>query len=166
DSTRQRMVMFGGQTAVSDTWTRGQLGTTAVASEYGVGCGVPPLTLTASSSGRPVIGQVASATIGNATSSIAAIAIGLSRDQYGPFAQPVTIARIGMPGCDLLQSSDVLGLFATSTGPSTLVYDQSLPNNLAIVGQSIYLQAYSFAPGANQLEAVASNGLEWFIGDL
>jgi hypothetical protein len=166
DSTRQRMVLFGGFTTISDTWTRGQFGTAAVASEYGVGCGAPQLTFTSSPTGRPVIGQVASANIGNATSSVAAVAIGWSRDQFGPFALPVTLAGIGMPGCDLLQSSDVLGLATTSTGPSTLVFDQPLPNDLSIVGQIVYLQAYSFAPGANQLEVVASNGIEWIIGDL
>jgi hypothetical protein len=46
------------------------------------------------------------------------------------------------------------------------MFAQPLPNNLAIVGQSSCLQAYSFAPGANALQAIACNGLEWFIGDL
>ena len=79
---------------------------------------------------------------------------------------PVTLAGIGMPGCELLQSSDVLGLIAVPTSPSSLIFGQALPNALAIVGATVFLQAYAFAPGENEREVVVSNGVEWFIGDL
>ncbi|MFN3242897.1 MAG: kelch repeat-containing protein [Planctomycetota bacterium] len=166
DRTRQRMVLFLRNGSQSQTWTRGQFGTTAVAATYGMGCGAPALTFAPSTAARPIIGQVASATIDQAPANLAAVAIGWSNTNYGPFALPVTLAAIGMPGCELLQSSDVLGLATTVTGPATLRFDQQLPNDLSIVGQTVFLQAYALAPGANARQVVASNGIEWFVGDL
>ena len=166
DSNRQRLVLFGGSPLTDQTWTRGQFGTPATATAYGNGCGAPTLVFAPNANARPILGQVASATIGNATSSIALVATGWSNTAYGPFTLPVTLAGIGMPGCDLLQSADVFGLFPTSLGGGAFAFDLALPNVLALAGLHVYLQAFAFAPGVNPLEVVVSNGIDWTLGDV
>ncbi|MBL8752679.1 MAG: hypothetical protein JNK15_05210, partial [Planctomycetes bacterium] len=166
DDQRQRLVLFGGNTNGDQTWTRGQLGTVATATPFGNGCGNPPLALATAAGQRPVIGQNGGATLAGVPTTVAAVAIGWSRSQYGPFALPVTLGGIGMQGCDLLQSTDVFGLPAVATGPGSAEFTTALPNVLGLVGTRVYLQGYAFAPGANALSVIVSNGVEWFIGDL
>lgn len=170
DATRQRMVVFGGNgpagfpITAQMTWTRGQFGTVATAASYGSGCGAPALALLPAA--RPVLGQSGGATLDGAPTVVAAVAMGWSRTQYGPFSLPVTLGSIGMPGCALLQSSEVFGLSTAAAGPGSLDFALPLPNALSLAGARVYLQGYAFAPGANALQLVVSNGVEWFLGDV
>jgi len=70
-----------------------------------------------------------------------------------------------MPGCHLLHSNELFGLPVTPTVPGTLEFSYAIPNNGILLGVHVYLQAYCFAPGANPLEVIASNGIDWLIGN-
>ncbi|MEZ6038664.1 MAG: hypothetical protein R3F29_14370 [Planctomycetota bacterium] len=39
------------------------------------------------------------------------------------------------------------------------------PGGVAALGVRIYTQAFSYAPGANPLEIIASNGIDWLISN-
>lgn len=168
DPTLHRVVLFGGSNgpAIGGTFINGPLPVVAVASTFGAGCGSPPLGLVPDASGRPILGQSAIATIVDAPTLAAAMSIGWSNAAFGPFALPVTLAGIGMPGCELLQSADVTSLGVTAQTSSTLRFNLPLPNSQSLLGTPVFLQAYAFAPGANPLEVVVSNGLAWTIGDI
>jgi hypothetical protein len=71
-----------------------------------------------------------------------------------------------MPGCDLLQSADVLGLPATPATATSLTFTTAIPPGPALIGYRVYLQAYVFAPGANALQVLVGNGIEWTFGDV
>jgi hypothetical protein len=166
DLTRQRLVLFSGAVSVADTWTRGTLGTPAVATAYGNGCGIPPVGFEPAPAARPIVGQNAGATITNVTTPLGAVAMGWSNSSYGPFTLPVTLGGIGMPGCDLLQSAEVLGLPATVATTTSLAFSLAIPPGPSLIGARVYLQAYVFAPGANALQVLVSNGIEWTFGDV
>jgi len=113
-----------------------------------------------------LLGQIASATIVDAPTPVAAVAIGGSNQFFGPFALPVPLAGIGMPGCDLLQSADILGLGTSPLTPSTLSFSLAIPNLPTLLGFHLYLQAYAFAPGVNPLQIIISNGIDWLLGNV
>jgi hypothetical protein len=69
-----------------------------------------------------------------------------------------------MPGCSLLHSAEVTGQPTTSTGSGTATYAFAIPNNAALVGFHVYLQAWAWAPGANAANVIVSNGLDWQVG--
>lgn len=83
---------------------------------------------------------------------------------FGVLPLPWTLVGFGMPGCNLLQSADIVGLAVTFTSANTARFDQPLPNNPAFVGRHFYLQAFAVAPGVNPGQIIASNGLDWNIG--
>ncbi len=71
-----------------------------------------------------------------------------------------------MPGCDLQQSADVLGLGTSPLTPSTLSFSLAIPNVVSLLGVHVYLQAYAFAPGVNPLQIIVSNGIDWLLGNV
>lgn len=166
DSYRGRTVLFGGNQngwpSQPNTWEL--VSTLATGTPFGTGCGTPALTLAPVSSAPPSLNSTAQATLSSVPSPLAFVALGLSSTTYGPFSLPVTLASIGMPGCDLLQSADVVGEPATITGTTTASYDFAIPNNSGLVGLHLYLQGWVWAPGVNAANIVVSNGLDWQLG--
>jgi hypothetical protein len=172
DVARQGVVLFGGLalsfSGLGDTWTWSAAvpSISASATAYGAGCGSPALGFVPDTNGRPLLGQTGSATIVNAPTPVAAVAMGWSNQFYGSFALPVTLAGIGMPGCDLQQSADMLGLGTSPLTPSTLSFSLTIPNVPSLLGSHVYAQAYGFAPGANPLQIIISNGIDWLLGNV
>lgn len=168
DENTHRTFMFGGSygSLIAESWINGPPPVVASAAQYGQGCGVPALALAPVASSRPLLGQSAAASIANAPTPVAGVAIGWSNQFYGPFILPVTLAGIGMVGCDLLQSTDVFGLTATPVTSSTLLFSMGIPNQQSLLGAHVFLQAYCFAPGVNPLQLIASNGIDWTLGDI
>lgn len=163
DAARQTLVLFGGSTTTgyrNDTWVSSLI---ATATAYGAGCGSPALDLAPDPNGRPVLGQIGRLTITNAPS-VTAIAAGWQQDWFGSTPLPMSLASFGMPGCDLLQSAEFLGLGAAAAGPSTFACAYPLANVPAILGHRLHLQAYSVAPGQNALQLIVSNGVTWVFG--
>ena len=156
-------------------WTQGPLGAgggtlrrvrpnvASLVATFGAGCGSPVFDLAGSS--PPVIGTTAQAVLSNAPTPFAFLAIGWSNTFRGSAPLPLPLAGIGMPGCELLQSAEVLGLAATPTGTGTATYDWPLPNLGSLIGLQAYLQGWALAPGQNAAGLIVSNGLEWRIGN-
>jgi hypothetical protein len=116
--------------------------------------------------GRPLLGQTGSATIVDAPTPLAGVAIGWSNQFIGTLPLPLPLDAIGMPGCSLLQSSDILGFGASPLTPSTLSFSLATPSVPSLMGMHLYMQAYVFAPGVNPLQLVISNGIDWLLGDI
>ncbi|MBL8755338.1 MAG: hypothetical protein JNK15_18710 [Planctomycetes bacterium] len=172
DSARGQAVLFGGFNGLcggyqaiyfSDTWMLG-LPVVATATAYGNRCGSPPLGFVPDPSARPVLGQTASATVVNAPTALAGVALGFSNSFAFPISLQFELSGIGMPGCHLLQSNDVFGLGAYATGPGTLRFDYVIPNFTPLLGSHGYIQSYALAPGVNPLQVVVSNAIDWKIG--
>jgi hypothetical protein len=159
---RQQLVAFGGGNGgfLGDTWTSDHAG----ASTYGAGCGNPPLTFEPVAGQRPILGQQCGATIDHAPLAIGGVAMGWSRATYGPFLLPVALSSIGMPGCDLWQSADVLGLVASPLSATSMSFSYAVPAVPSLIGGHVYLQAYAVAPGENPAWLIASNGIDWRLG--
>ena len=106
-----------------------------------------------------------SATISNTPSIASGVFLGFSSQTIGGAPLPLPLDIIGMAGCALLQSANVSGLPATQLTAGTARYTLNVPNDPGLTDASIYLQAYSLAPGQNALGVILSNGIAWTIGD-
>jgi hypothetical protein len=137
--------------------------TTGQATMYGLGCGTPALVFTPTA--NPIIGNSVSALIASAPTTFAGVSLGASNTIAFPFVLPFELSGVGMPGCHLLQSDDVFGLPVTPATASTLQFNATIPFSGVLVGQHYYIQAYCVAPGANAAQIVASNGIDWLIGN-
>jgi hypothetical protein len=120
--------------------------------------------LTPVSGSPPRIGATARVTLANVPSNVVFVAFGLSNTAWGAVSLPLSLARFGMPGCDLLQSAEA-SLSATMTGASTASYSLSLPNLASLIGLVVYLQGWAVAPSANAGNTIVSNGVDWLIGN-
>jgi len=169
DGLHARTLLFGGLYLgggyLSDTW-KWNSNNVATATAYGAGCGSPNLAFQPNPAARPIVGQVARATIVNPPTSVAAVVLGLSNQFLGAFPLPVPLAGFGMPGCDLWQSAEFLGLGTSPLPPSSLEFSLVIPNVPGAVGFRCYLQSYAFAPGQNPMSIIVSNGIEWRFGAL
>ena len=136
----------------------------ASATSYGSGCGLPPLVLTPAA--PPILGGVGSAVISNAPTSVGGVTVGFD-DQLlaGLPLLPISLAGIGMPGCSLLHSNEMFGLPVVPAGPGALNFSYSIPTSATLLRAHVYLQAYCWAPGANPLQIIVSNGVDWRIGN-
>ena len=136
----------------------------ATSTAYGIGCGTPPLGFTPTS--NPIMGSIAGAQVTSAPSPFGGVSMGWSNTHVASLPLlPFSLSAIGMPGCLLLQSNDVFGLPTTPGIGSTLQFNFGIPSTPNLLGGHVYLQAYCYAPGANALEIIASNGIDWRIGN-
>lgn len=133
---------------------------TATATIFGSGCGSITNNFLKSIN-RPIIGQTASALLIFPPSHIVGVNTGISNFQYSP----INLSSFGMPGCSLLHSTEVFGLSMTGSTIHLKQLDVLIPYDFNLVGMSVYLQSYSFAPGVNQANFLVSNGITWFIGN-
>jgi hypothetical protein len=164
DSQRGNTVLFGGfmvNNVLGDTWEWNG-GSSSTATTFGTGCGYPALDL--SPAAPPTINTTAQALLTNSPSSLAFVALGWSRTAFGPFALPLTLATLGLPGCYLLQSSEFSGLPVTFTGTGTATFSVPVPNTTGLIGLHVFLQGWAYAPGANSGQLIVSNGIDWGIG--
>jgi hypothetical protein len=168
DSQRGRTVLFGGDGNngnPGDTWEWDGSVRASTATIFGAGCGSPALDLAPVAMARPVINTTASASVNNIPSSLAFVALGWSNTTFGAFALPLTLTGFGLPGCDLLTSSEFSALPVTSTGPGTATFSLPLPNINGLVGLHVYLQGWAYAPGVNAGDLIVSNSVDWGIGN-
>jgi Concanavalin A-like lectin/glucanases superfamily len=147
------------------SWSAGVGATpvSAAATIYGTGCGSPALTFTPTNT--PVIGTTGTAEITNSPTIYAGASMGWSNTSIFPLTLPFELTMVGMPGCYLLQSNQVFGLGTTPGVGGTIQFTYPVPFQPSLLGGHVYLQAYAYAPGANALEFIASNGIDWLIGN-
>ncbi|MGK0204114.1 MAG: hypothetical protein ACI9S9_003194 [Planctomycetota bacterium] len=137
--------------------------TPSSATVYGTGCGTPALDFAPTA--NPIVGETAGALISNAPTPFGWVALGFDDTVFASLPSlPLDLAFIGMPGCQLLQSSDIIDLPVTSLTTSTLQFDVAIPSQPSLLSEHVYRQAYCLAPGENQLQIVVSNGIDWLIG--
>lgn len=159
-------VLFSGDLSgtYGDTWTLD--GAEASAAQFALGCGSPALQLSAPAVQLPVVGASAGLLAANTPQGFAFLAIGASRSFYSGFPLPLTLAGLGMPGCELLQSADIESALWMPQSSNGVAYLQiAIPNVPAFVGVHLYLQAWTGAPGVNAAGFIVSNGLDWKIGN-
>jgi hypothetical protein len=156
DTVLGQVVLFGGATNIgswgfTDTWTYRSL-QPADYRPFGAGC--LPTGLFAV--GRPWLGSTLQFTIGLQVPS--ALALGRSRTQIGGFALPLDLTVLGMAGCQLLTSSEIL----VPTQAGQLAFPVPVDANL--VGQSLYVQGVAAMPRLNPAGLGVTPGAELVFG--
>ena len=170
DFHRHRTVIFGGDPTLAqttgwrDVW---ELGATqpATAAQFGQGCGTPPMTLAGDPLNPPRTGARSTYVVDHLPLPFGCVMLGWSSTMAGAIALPLQLGPFGMPGCELLQSAELvfLPLTANTAGSGTLSLD--IPPLGVLLGGSIYLQAWTIAPGVNPAQMVLSNGVHCTIGN-
>lgn len=130
---------------------------------YGAGCGGPAGPLQLAASGLAIPGQTVTLTGSNLpVGQLGALMLGASSatSSYGPL--PLDLSVIGMGGCWLLQSMDVVDPFFASM--STVGRQLPLPNDYAFVGFRLYTQMLMLDPLV-PAGITTSNGVRVRIGN-
>ena len=142
-----------------------RLSTTCPASvtPFGAGC-----------AGSGGLDQLAAATLPWIGSTFVADATGMpdpafviSVQGFQPVAVPLaSILPVGVPGCELLVSPDILGAQVSTNGSATIALP--IPPTMSLVGQVQHLQAVALGIDANLAftELTSSNALTFVIGSL
>lgn len=163
DLVRDRLVLFGGKIANNalqeDTWEYG-----SQFQRFGSGCagsnGVPAL----SAGNPPQLGHTATALLSNLNpnSSVALLAVGMSRQQWAMGPLPALLTNFGMPGCRVYTSCDAFLTLPSSGGNAT--WSWNVPSWPGLLGQTLHLQGMSLDPAANTAGAVVSNAATMVLG--
>lgn len=130
---------------------------------YGAGCGGPGGVLQLAASGPAVPGQTVTLTGSNLpVLQLGALMLGGSSSvsAYGPL--PLDLSVIGMGGCSLLQSMEIVDPFVTTA--STIGRPLPLPNDYAFVGFPLYTQLLMLDPLV-PAGLTTSNGVRVRIGN-
>lgn len=165
---RGALLIHGGQctlSAIREHWQLARFTQLANASTYGSGCGSPSLQIVPNLRGRPTLGGNAECTITNSPTPLAAASLGWSRTQLGPFPLPLPLDGFGLTGCSLLHSAEVTGLAPSQMPAGSVGVVVAIPPTTSLLGVTIHLQGYAYAPQSNPAEIITSNGLSWTIGD-
>jgi len=114
-----------------------------------------------------ITGQSITGEVTNTPTPFCFVALGNSNTAMpGIGALPLDLTVAGMTGCTLYQSADVLGLPTVGAGVAfQMNFSMGVPSDPLLVGQHFYFQAFSIAPGANLLEVISSNGIDFLIGN-
>ena len=162
DSARGRVVLFGGWD--SETWEYGPLHLASYA-PFGSGCpgsaGVPGLR--AASGQLPwIAGSFRIDLTRLPTNAATSLSLGSSRTAWGPIPLPFPLDPLGMTGCTLFASLDLLLPVQNTGGAGSVTF--AVPNSVTLVGGSLFSQAFVVDPPANAAGITASNAGEARIG--
>lgn len=173
DTVRQRVIMFGGALSLPGTPFSGDTfeyvtPVQAAFAAFGSGCpgtaGVPFVTAWGTS--LPWVASTFSVGIWNVPMGMSAsplLSIGASSTAWGPRSLPFDLSLIGMPGCRVLCSVDVVMQLTNLGGYARA--DIGLPTNLGLVGSKFFVQGIVLNdPLANALGATVSNAGQATIG--
>jgi len=164
DAARNQLVVYGRDDAGPITATSGPATLQAITTVSGASCGVPGLQLVADPSARPLVGATARCQITGAPTPLFVMTMGFNTQFYGPFPVPLPLDGVGMTGCVLRHSADILGLSLTPVG-ADLEYALSVPFTSTLLGFPCHMQGYGFAPGANPAQIAFTNMLTWIVGN-
>jgi hypothetical protein len=160
DSNRERVILYGGGRDMQE------YGPThpAAYTPFGRGCpstGAP--TLTNPIRYRPWLGEIFGVEVrGIPTGRSAVLLLGVSRSTWGSTPLPLDLTGIGMPGCSLLVSLDVVLPLQNIAG--TAVFAARIPVDSKLLGLKFYNQAVVQDPRANALGLILSHAAEGRIG--
>ncbi len=132
---------------------------------FGQGClgtaGTP--SLGAVSGNLPWIGQQMAVEVQNLpTTAPVAIVVGLSATKWGATSLPLDLGIIGMGGCKLCISLDVILPLVNTAGKAR--WSVAVPNDTMLLGVNYYNQAFVTDPKANALGATLSNAAQGTVG--
>ncbi|MBL8756697.1 MAG: hypothetical protein JNK15_25600 [Planctomycetes bacterium] len=123
-----------------------------------IGAGGIPLKLQAQLGSRPALGSTFTLEVDqNAGALVGMMVLGVAS-----FTPGIPLDGIGMEGCELYASLDVLLTYVLS-GPPT-PFGIAIANNPALLGATFYAQAATLTPGLNTLGIAASNGIGALVG--
>ena len=171
DSQRRQVMGFGGldaNGALSDTWLLEPVYAASFA-PYGAGCpgSVGTAALTAGNGSLPWLGETLTIEVAGLPSGpahAAALFVGVSKSAFGSFALPLDLGSIGMAGCSLLTSVEVVLPLAKTGG--TAQANLAIPLATSLLGGMFFVQTAVLDGAANSLGVVLSNGGEATIGGL
>lgn len=152
-----------GSGAADRVWYDGIAVTPVVALAFGAGCGSPELALVPDPASPPVLGSTAAAVVPRAPTPWAWMVLGWRNDAIGAQSLPLSLDSVGMPGCSVLQSSDVFGLAMLPMAGGGRRFELAIPPVPALVDGHVYLQALALAPGQNAAGLIVSSGVDWRI---
>lgn len=164
DQINGRLLSFGGYLLNSDLRAF-DVQSAPTLTEFGAGCAGPGGSphLAASGTALPFLGMNTELVASNVPA-LGLFVLGYSNTSSPVGPLPASLAAIGMPGCDLLVSNDVI-VGGTQAGGQAML-PLAVPLAPTLVGTSVYAQALSLDLAANALGFTASNGLQLGIGQL
>ena len=119
--------------------------------------GTPDVALDASA--RPIVGT----TVDMVTSNVPLTSVGgLSILSLTAIPGGFDLGSLGMPGCTLYQSLDLVDLFAVAGGTGQRSF--AFPNTPSLAGTILLNQSAVMVLGINAFNMVTSNGLEFVVG--
>jgi hypothetical protein len=160
DATRERTLLlpepgyYPGAPMATTLYYRDQGTAVASYSAFGSGCAgaggqVPQLS--AAPGSTPAAGSTFTAQVGSlGNSSTVLMGIGWSRAIWNGIPLPMTLAPLGLPGCDLLVAPDTTWLMNMQGSVATLSWP--IPNQAGLAGLVFFAQALV-------LDATAGNGI-------
>ena len=124
-----------------------------------IGSGGTPLVLRSQPGSRPAIGFTYTMEVDQIApgSLLGLMVLGLTHLQPG-----IDLGIIGMPGCELATTLDVLVTFTLLGPPAPFPFP--IANSPSLVGFVLNAQAGTLTPGANPMGIYVSNGLEITVG--
>jgi len=164
DTKRKQFLLHDGSFR-ADLWSFKMNPTQAGLTPFGSGCGSPAVTLASAAGSIPLIGSTFQVQISNAPSNSAfgVLALGASRTQFGPFTLPLKLDGLGLKGCSLYQSQDLIFPFLVQStrGKASI----PIPRITSLIGLTTFAQAFVKAPKANPHDVWLSNGGVLVIGN-
>jgi hypothetical protein len=160
DLARGRLVLFDS----GGTWEYGPT-SPAGYSAFGLGCvgsaGTPALESV--SGRRPWLGENFTVAVSQIPANAPALVwLGSSKTSWGPILLPFALDHVGMTGCTLLASPQLLFVPRYSGGAASLTLP--VPNDPSLLGGAFFNQALVVDPPANRFGATVSNACEGKIG--
>jgi hypothetical protein len=157
-------LLFGGSAGGDETWVL-SYGSPATYVAYGQSCtgtaGSP--TLGAASGSLPWINSAFGIELTKIpATSPAVLVFGISDQSWGAIPLPLKLDGLGMTGCWLNASVEVLFVMSNNAGTATITLP--LPNDLNLVGARFYNQGLVLDPPANSAGLTTSNGAAATIG--
>jgi hypothetical protein len=121
--------------------------------------------LVATAGSRPVLGTTLTLTASRLAPGTATVGLlGASPTQWLGLALPLDLSPIGMTQCVLYNSVDVIEPLLNLNGEA--VWSLPIPDDMALLEASFFVQAFALDAAANRLGAVLTNGTAALIGSL
>ena len=131
---------------------------------FGNGCGGSGAQPVLHAMTQPTLGTIFRMRVSGLTAAVGSTfgAIGFDDELWLGNTLPWDLTPLGMTGCELLVAPTITKLLP-ATSP-ILAWNEPLPNNSALLGLGLYMQAFVALTGANPANALATRALEAVVG--
>lgn len=175
DLERRVFVMFGGDVNhgpdfTDETWELAALSPQAEFHGFGAGCAgvgrpAPFLGAETSINAVPVLGGSFTLRVdGVPPTQRAWLALGISDANWSGTGLPFPLGMLGMPGCELLVSPDILEPIGAAGASGRVWSTLVIPGGVEFLGARFFVQSLVLAPGANPAGVLWTNGGRGVIG--